>query len=332
MVMNVSDVEVFARRLHSRPIVEAGSVPGYGAVFNAGLLHYEGVYHLFARGVRSGYRLNEGSGPRFLDYVSDILVFTSRDGRSYDFAYVLCHADTLGVHCFEDPRVQRVRCADAERIVMTYTNLPPHESGRPWQIGAHQLSWNGTRFHLDEDTGQLLGPQGVANKDAIVFTLADSRVALIHRIYPDMQLAIFDDLDHLWHAGPEYWDAYLTDLDSHTLIRPTPGALGIGAGAPPIATDAGFLLFFHERRADGAYTVNLALLDQLSGRVIGRLAQPLLEPELEWERRGDVDNVMFVQGAHREGDHVYLTYGAADRCIGAATAKVSHLLDALRAA
>jgi predicted GH43/DUF377 family glycosyl hydrolase len=332
MAMNVFDGEVIASRLHDRPIVEAGSVPGYGAVFNAGLLHHDGVFHLFARGVRDGYRLNEGPGPRFLDYVSDILVFTSRDGRSYDFAYVLCRANTLGVHCFEDPRVQRVGSGADERIVMTYTNLPPDESARPWRIGAHHLSWDGVRFHLDEDTGRLLGPHDVANKDAIVFTLGDSRVALIHRIHPDMQLAVFDDLDHLWRAGPEYWDAYLSDLESHTLIRPTPGALGIGAGAPPIATEAGFLLFFHERRSDGAYTVNLALLDQMSGRVIGQLPQPLLEPELEWERRGDVDNVMFVQGAHREGDHVYLAYGAADRCIGAATARVSHLLDALLAA
>jgi predicted GH43/DUF377 family glycosyl hydrolase len=332
MAMNSSNVSAFAHRLDDRPIVEAESVPGYGAVFNAGLLHHDGVFHLFARGVRDGYRLNEGPGPRFLDYVSDILVFTSRDGHVYEFAYVLCHANTLGVHCFEDPRVQRVCSGDEERIVMTYTNLPPDESGRPWRIGAHQLLWDGERFHLDEGTGRLLGPHDVANKDAIVFTLADSRVALIHRIHPDMQLAVFDDLDHLWHAGPEYWDTYLSNLDSHTLIRPAPGSLGIGAGAPPIATDAGFLLFFHERRADGAYTVNLALLDEMSGRVIGRLSQPLLVPELEWERRGDVDNVMFVQGAHREGDVVYLTYGAADRCIGAATARVSHLLDALLAA
>jgi predicted GH43/DUF377 family glycosyl hydrolase len=172
----------------------------------------------------------------------------------------------------------------------------------------------------------------VANKDAIVFTLADQRVAMIHRIHPDMQLAIFDDLDHLWHAGPDYWDTYMTDLDAHTLIRPTPGALGIGAGAPPVETDAGFLLFFHERRADGAYTVNLALLDKVTGQLVSRLDEPLLVPELDWERRGDMENVVFVQGAHRDGDIVYLTYGAADRCIGVATAQIGHLLDALLAA
>jgi predicted GH43/DUF377 family glycosyl hydrolase len=99
-----------------------------------------------------------------------------------------------------------------------------------------------------------------------------------------------------------------------------------------VETDAGFLLFFHERRADGAYTVNLALLDKVTGQLVSRLDEPLLVPELDWERRGDMENVVFVQGAHRDGDIVYLTYGAADRCIGVATAQIGHLLDALLAA
>jgi predicted GH43/DUF377 family glycosyl hydrolase len=313
-------------------VVEADSVPGYGAIFNAGLLYHEGKYHLFARGVRDGYRRNDGSGPRFLDYISDVLVLTSIDGRHYEFEYVLARAGIADVHCYEDPRVQRVRHSDGFHIVMTYTSLWPHESGRPWRIGAHRLIWDEGRFHLDESTGRLLGPSDIANKDAIVFSLSDERVAMIHRIHPDMQLAVFDDLDHLWHAGPEYWDPYMSNLDSHTLMKPTPGALGIGAGAPPVPTDDGLLLFFHERRADGAYTANLALLDNDTGRLLSRLDQPLLQPELHWEREGDVDNVVFVQGAHREDDLVYLTYGAADRCIGVATAQVSQLVHALERA
>ena len=73
-------------------------------------------------------------------------------------------------------------------------------------------------------------------------------------------------------------------------------------------------------------------MDEATGRLHSRLPQPVLEPELDWECRGDVDNVVFVQGAHRDGDDLYLTYGAADRCVGVATARVGHLLDALRAA
>jgi len=318
------------RRIDHRPIVEAGSVPGYGAVFNAGLLHHDGQYHLFARGVREGYRRNDGPGPTFLDYISDILVFTSSDGRTYEFAYVLGRAGTPDVHCFEDPRVQRIGGEGEERIVMTYTNLPPHDSGAPWRIGAHELKYDGQRFHLVEESAQLLGPDGVENKDAIVFSLRDGRVALIHRIHPNMQLAVFDDLEHLCGAGAEYWDEYMANLDVHTLLRPSPGALGIGAGAPPVLTEDGLLLFFHERRADGVYTMRVALLDSETGALKSELPNALMVPELEWEREGDVDNVVFVQGAHHSGDHVYLTYGAADSHVGAATASVSHLLEALR--
>ncbi len=77
------------RRLATRPILEAGAIPGYGPLFNAGLVHHEGRYHLFVRAVRDGYRVGEAGGPRFVDYVSDIVVFTSIDGLEYEFGYVL---------------------------------------------------------------------------------------------------------------------------------------------------------------------------------------------------------------------------------------------------
>ncbi|MGH9107539.1 MAG: hypothetical protein ACRDZX_17260 [Acidimicrobiales bacterium] len=316
-------------RLGEYPVAEAASAPGYGALFNPGLVHHGGTYHLFARAVRAGYRPNPGSGDRFLDYLSDVVVLTSADGRDYRFAYVLAPAGTAGAACFEDPRVQRVGTGGSEDLVMTYTWLSPPGDGVRWRIGAHRLGWDGRRFNLRAGTGRLLGPDGIANKDAVIFSLSDGRVAMVHRIHPDMQLAVFEDLDHLWDPGEEYWDDYLADFDAHTLLAPSRGALGVGAGAPPVRTDKGLLFFFHERRGDGAYTMNLALLDPANGQVLSRLPEAVLEPELEWERSGDVDNVIFVQGAHRDGDKLYITYGAADRCIGAATASVSHLLAAL---
>lgn len=318
------------RRVQPEPVVAAGSIEGYGPIFNAGLLHHEGQFHLFARAVRDSYRVNRGPGPRFVNYVSDIAVFQSTDGTDYEFAYLLARAGDFGVDCFEDPRVQIVSSGGRDRHVMTYTNLPADER-EPWRVGAHHLVHDGERFHLDPATGALLGPDGMQDKDAVLWNLADGRVAFLHRLHPDMQIAIFDDLDHLWNAGPDYWDRHLAELDAHTIIRPSNGALGIGAGAPPVKTSAGLLLFFHERRADGVYTMNLALLDEDSGRPITVLPDALLVPELSWEIRGDVDNVVFVQGAHlqADGDTLYLVYGAADRHVGAATASVSHLLELL---
>ncbi len=325
-----TDTAFRARRLSDRPVVAAGSAPGYDPVFNAGLLVQDGVYHLFARGVRNGYMLNPGEGARFLNYVSDVLVFESADGLQYDFRYVLASAGVhaLGARALEDPRVQRVRNGSGEHVVMTYTHLPTDPS-EPWRIGVHRLLWEpqAERFVLDQDTGRLIGPDGVANKDAVVFDLADGRIALLHRIHPDIQVAVFDSLEHLWDAGEEYWDSHLAEIEHHTILQPSPGAMAVGAGAPPVLTPEGLILFFHERTAQGIYTVNAALLDAETGRTIARLVEPILQPELPWEREGDVDNVVFVQGAHRRDDgEIYLTYGAADRAVGAAVVSERHLL------
>ena len=171
------------------------------------------------------------------------------------------------------------------------------------------------------------------DKDAVIFNLRDGRVGLIHRIHPNIQLALFDSLDELWDPPPGYWDEHLRDLEQHTLIRPSEGALGVGAGAPPVATENGLLLFFHEREADDHYTTKVALLDDETGRVRSLLPDPIMRPELAWECVGDIDNIIFVQGAvSRPDGTIYLTYGAADRCVGAASVATSELLEALEIA
>jgi predicted GH43/DUF377 family glycosyl hydrolase len=47
----------------------------------------------------------------------------------------------------------------------------------------------------------------------------------------------------------------------------------------------------------------------------------------------DVDNIIFVQGAvPRPDGTIYLTYGAADRCVGAASVAATEVQEALHAA
>jgi beta-1,2-mannobiose phosphorylase / 1,2-beta-oligomannan phosphorylase len=324
---------VAVRRVTDEPVIAAGAVPGYGPIFNAGALHHDGRFHLFARAVRDGYQRNTNEGPRFLDYISDVLVFVSNDGRSYEFQQVLAKASPAGVYSYEDPRVQRVHTADGERVVMSYTNLPPPETGLPWRVGAHRLGYENGRFFLNHTSGRLLGPESEPDKDAVIFNLTDGRVGLIHRLHPDMQLALFDSLDELWDPPRGYWDKHMRDLDRHTIISPSKNALGVGAGAPPVTTADGLILFFHERDCDGHYTTKVALLDPDTGQVESILPDPIMRPELPWERNGDVDNVVFVQGAILRPDGtIYLTYGAADRCVGAATVSTAQLVTALRAA
>jgi predicted GH43/DUF377 family glycosyl hydrolase len=324
---------VTVRRLSDEPVIAAGAVPGYGPIFNAGAVHHGGRFHLFARAVRDGYRRNTGDGPRFLDYISDVLVFVSNDGCSYEFQQVLAQGSPGGVYSYEDPRVQRVHTSGGERVVMSYTNLPRPATGLPWRVGVHRLGYANGRFFLNHTSGRLLGPEDEPDKDAVIFNLEDGRVGLIHRLHPNMQLAVFDSLDELWDPPCGYWERHVRDLDRHTIIAPSKNALGVGAGAPPVTTADGLILFFHERDGDGRYTTKVALLNADTGRVESMLPEPIMRPELPWERSGDVDNVVFTQGAvPRPDGTIYLTYGAADRCVGAAIVSTAELVAALRAA
>jgi len=324
---------VDVRRVSGSPIVPCGAVEGYGPIFNAGAVFHDGRFHLFARGVRDAYRRNPGSGARFLDYVSDILVFTSEDGLEFAFQQVLAKATPTGTYAYEDPRVHLVRSDGAEHFVMSYTNLPPPETHEFWRIGVHLLAYADGRFSLNPDSGRVVGPPGEPDKDGIVFNLADGRIALIHRIYPNMQLAVFDSLAELLDPPEGYWERHMAELDRHTIIRPGDKVLGVGGGAPPVVTGDGLLLLFHERNAHEVYSTRAALLDHETGQVTAILGPPVMSPELEWERRGDVNNVVFVQGAiPREDGSIYMTYGAADRAVGAATVSTDELLRALRAA
>ncbi len=321
------------RRISEAPVIAACTAPGYGPIFNPGVIFHDGRYHLFARGVRDHYRRNEGAGARFLDYISDVLVFVSDDGTSYEFQHVLARSSQDGVYSYEDPRVQIVQSHGETRFVMSYTNLPAPETGEFWRIGVHRLGYEQGRFFLEEGSGRVIGPDGEPNKDAMIFNLRGGKVALIHRIYPNMQIAVFDSLADLWDAPDGYWAEYMPELDRHTIIRPPETSLGVGAGAPPVQTPDGLVLLFHERDGDGHYTARAALLDDATGQVKSMLAEPILRPELEWEREGDVDNVVFLQGAVARPDGtIYVTYGAADRCVGAAVLSTNELLAAFRTA
>jgi len=324
---------IAVERIGDEPIVLFGAVPGYGPIFNAGAVFHDGRFHLFARGVRDEYRRNGGSGARFLDYVSDILVFTSPDGRRYEFQQVLAEGAANGIYSWEDPRVQRVRSDGEGHFVVSYANLPPPEANEFWRIGVHRLAYADGRFSLADGSGAVIGPPGEPDRDGIVFNLRDGRVALVHRIYPNMQLAVFDSLEQLWDPPPGFWDGYMADLERHTIIRPAETSLGVGAGAPPVVTVDGLLLLFHERDGHERYSTKAALLDHGTGEVISVLPEPLLSPELDWERRGDANEVVFVQGAiPRPDGSLYLTSGAADRNVGAASVSIHELLRALRSA
>ena len=116
----------------------------------------------------------------------------------------------------------------------------------------------------------------------------------------------------------------------------------IGPGAPPLRTDAGWLIFTHtvdidptrgkngwEDRWIKRYCIAVALLDlNEPWKVLGYSKVPLLAPETDYETTiGFRTNVVFPTAALRMDDNIIrIYYGAADTVIAFAEAREEDLI------
>ncbi len=170
-------------------------------------------------------------------------------------------------------------------------------------------------------------------KDVFMFPeKINNRYALVHRILPDIQIAYFDDFGEL---NMDYWREYLKRLGNRIILEPEYGyeSRSIGGGAVPIKTKEGWLLIYHaveDSNMGKMYHASAALLDLHDPqKVLGRLEKPLFSPKEDYERYGDVNNVVFPTGTAIFDDRLYIYYGAADKRIAAVSLNVHELLDEL---
>lgn len=104
----------------------------------------------------------------------------------------------------------------------------------------------------------------------------------------------------------------------------------VGAGAVPIRTDEGWLMFYHGviTTCNGfRYSMGAALLDlEDPSKVLYRTQPYLLAPAAPYELAGDVPNVVFPCAALTEGDKVAVYYGAADTTVCLAFGLISEII------
>jgi len=94
-------------------------------------------------------------------------------------------------------------------------------------------------------------------------------------------------------------------------------------GPPPVMTNDGILLIYNGADNKLVYRVGWALFDKNDPRkLLARSEQPIFIPEKEWEKVGQVPNVVFVEGLVREGNRWLFYYGGADKYIGLAEASI----------
>lgn len=94
-------------------------------------------------------------------------------------------------------------------------------------------------------------------------------------------------------------------------------------GPSPVFTKDGIWLVYNGADDKLVYKTGWALFDRRDPtKLIARSDNPIFQPELEWERVGQVPNVVFVEGMIRDGKRWLFYYGGADKTIGVAAAAV----------
>jgi predicted GH43/DUF377 family glycosyl hydrolase len=134
------------------------------------------------------------------------------------------------------------------------------------------------------------------------------------------------------------WVSFSKDLlhwgDSRVVISPRHGywdSWRVGGSTVPIETDEGWLEIYHGVKMTSGgpiYRAGVVLLDLKDPSVVlARSDVPILAPRAEYERIGDINNVVFASGAILEGDGTMkVYYGAADTSICVATTRIEDLL------
>jgi predicted GH43/DUF377 family glycosyl hydrolase len=286
-----------------------------GGVFNPAAIFLNGKTHLLYRAVgsdhvsRFGLAVSE-DGENFVQF--DEPVFEGDENNRYE---------RLGV---EDPRAVQI----GKDIYITYTAAsvyPANHSGSfapslntpstPWRVRVSALK---TRdLHQFERLGILL--PNIDSKNGVLFPEKIGKYYwLLHRINPNIYLTFSTNMKG-WEGGvqimapQEKWEEKK-----------------IGAACPPIETEKGWLLFYHGVNKEGVYSIGAALLDRMNPMVVrARTKTPLLSPVHSWEKKGAVNNVVFLTGCIKIREKLYLYYGAADTSIGLAKINTESILAAL---
>jgi beta-1,2-mannosidase len=103
---------------------------------------------------------------------------------------------------------------------------------------------------------------------------------------------------------PGYFDSYVVE-----------------PGPPPVLTEDGIFMVYNGANDRTVYATGWVLFDKNDPtKVLARSAKAIFSVEQEWEKIGQVPNVVFVSGMVRDGYRWLFYYGGADKYVGVAFA------------
>jgi predicted GH43/DUF377 family glycosyl hydrolase len=229
----------------------------------------------------------------------------------------------------EDPRITYI--AEEERYAITYTGYSP-AGPRVCLITTDDL--------LDPGRYRRHGPRLAGdNKNCVVFPeRVNGRYVILHRPMPRIVCTTVTSLESAWDGGAP-------------IVGPREGSWRssrVGAGAPPIRTEVGWLLPIHGATTieeGNVYSMGWCVLDLDEPAVVRYLSdRPALSPEAPYEiqmqsiPQVDMANfrtgvrVVFPQGLVELGEDFLVYYGAADVYVAGARVPKQALIESLRRA
>src|ERR1700687_4318950 len=211
----------------------------------------------------------------------------------------------------EDPRLQKI----GDTFYLTYTGynkkdaqlcLATSRDLQHWErkgviLPAYQGNWN-----VAWTKSGAIVPEKIAGKYWMYWlgTSADKT--------DQMGLSFSTDLIH--------W----TEATQTPVLPKRPGKFDsrvVEPGPPPIITPNGIVLIYNGANDQLVYRTGVAVFDAHNPRhLLYRSEEPIFSPEKQWEKVGQVPNVVFVEGMVRQNNRFFFYYGAADKYIGVAEA------------
>ncbi|NMB84282.1 hypothetical protein GYA28_03250 [Candidatus Roizmanbacteria bacterium] len=286
------------------------------AAFNGSIIKNGNLYHLFYRAM-SEEKNHLGSKLR----LSTIGKAVSADGLSFTdrTLFVKPEYDWEKYGC-EDPRITKID----SRYFIFYTalsNYPPNHKGIKSALAISEDLKTITEKHLITPfnaKAMTIFPEKINNQYTVLLTVNTDK--------PPTKIAIarFNHLSSLW--SQDFWSYWYENIDDHLLNLKRINSDQVEIGAPPIKTQYGWLLFHSYIKnyfgEDKIFRIETVLLDlDDPQKIIGRLDEPCLVPEADYEKSGQIKNVVFPEGALIEDDRIKIYYGAADQYCCLAEAK-----------
>lgn len=293
---------------------------GVNAVMNAGAIELDGKYYLVARiegnDRKSFFGVAESedgiSGFRFWDYPILLDDVCPEETNVYDMRLTK-HEDgyIYGVFCSEskDTSVNDLSAAVAAAGIVRTKDL------KQWE----RLD-NLKTLNSPQQRNVVLHPEFVDGKYAFYTRPMDDFIdtgsggGIGFGLCDDIEHAVIDE------------EVITSKRKYHTITEAKNGA-----GAVPIKTDRGWIHIAHGVRntAAGLRYVLYAFATALDNpaKVIAEPSGMLLGPR-DWERVGDVSNVVFTNGAIvKDNGGVYIYYAASDTRMHVAVTTVEKLVD-----